>query len=635
MTNISYKHTLLKNIIIIILVLLQGSPFLAGYRVTPDQISAHYTVLGGFNEVIAHSIESLFSSGRACIFFHPLFCYAELLSDYFIFRLLFIAIYFFSLIIFANYWSKLIRADVFSLMVLLLVSLQILDYNNLLPNSYNIAFTLPLFLLLCARFASLMLDDALSQVSKTWVFVLSATCITSYLISDYILIFGASLLIMEYLLAFTRLEGGMKIRINALIRRKKTFFDLFPITLAGLIYYSWRHLFPPSYGGITLAKHYDPLLIFQTALTHALGGLSLARSDLYGLDLSFDFLPVEYILLLFCIFLSSAILAAASIYRLRGLDKAKYIIPCCLFLTFFVTLPLALTPKYQQLQTENMPAYVDSRFAYFWVVAGISSLACLTGSFFGAGKRRIILSGFFGLFVGAASAFSYYHNVDMSQVMLDHAAVWDRARSIASAPNASILLQDGKLTASIDPFSLVTVHPEFDSQSYWQRYLSWYGQHKEDVLLHWNPRISPPLPVNLKPGIVYTIAELPRRFFGSSGWFLLKNRVAYSIGSRAVVTFRTDQIMKSATLAFTASAYLAPGETQKTAEIWLNGKLLQSLTLGNEPSVIKLAIPGDLLQGDLANFEFSVQQPASPADYGSQDNRRLGFGLWNILLVPQ
>ncbi|MHC1790034.1 hypothetical protein [Solidesulfovibrio sp.] len=520
-------------------------------------------------------------------------------------------------------------------MTLLLVSLQILDYNNLPPNSYNIAFTLPLFLLICGRFAVLKLDATLSQTSKTWLFLLSATFIVSYLISDYILIFGASLLTMEYILALSHLEGRVHVRINTLIRQKKFIFDIIPITLVGLFYYSWRHLFPPSYSGITFAKHYDFLLIFKTALTHVLGGFSLTRSDLYNLDLSFDYLPAEYIVLLFCTFLFSTIIATTSLYNLRGLDKGKLIIPCCIFLALFVTFPLALTPKYQHLQTENMPAYVDSRFAYLWGIAGITSLACLAGRFFGEGKKRSILSGFFGLLVGVAATFSYYHNVDMCQVMLNHATVWDRARSIASAPNAAELLRDGKLTASIDPFSLVSVHPGFDSERYWQRYISWYGQRKEDSILNWNPKVFTPLPVNLKTGIAYTTKELPRRFFGASGWSLLKKMVAYSTGSRAFVTFRTDAAMHDSILAFSASAYLAPGETNKAAEIRINGNLLQSLTLDDKHRVFNVAVPGDMLHGEFATFEFIVQHPSSPADYGSHDNRRLGFGLWNILLIPQ
>ena len=565
--------------------------------------------------------------------FHPLFCYAELLSDYFILRLLFVALYFSSLFIVAQYWSRLVKADVFVPMVLLLVSLQILDYHNLPPNSYNIAFTLPFFVLLCARCAVLKLDGALDTASRPWLVVLSTAIFLSYLASDYVIIFGASMLIMEYFLAFVRSEGGAMVRLKALARRKKTFFDLLPIVLAGLAYFGWRLFFPPLYDGITVAKEFDPLLIVKTALTHASGGFSLARKDLYEVSLSMHSLPVGFFFSLFCTFLCSAVLAATSIFHLRGLAQGKRILAACLFLSLFITLPLALTPKYQQLQLKNMPAYVDSRFAYFWGVAALASLVCLVGSLLGEGKRRMLLSGVFGLLIGSASAFSYCHNVDMCQVMLDHAAVWDRARGIALASNAEKLLQEGNLTSRIDPFSLVQVHPGFDTESYWRKYIAWYGQRKSDIFLNWNPRLYPQLPVNFKPGILYALAEQPKRFFGRNGWFLLEHKVAFSSGDRAFVTFLTDNSMAGAILAFSASAYLAPGETNKKAEIRLNGKLLQSVLLYEEPRVFTIDIHGDMLQEKSATFEFIVEHAISPAAYGSQDSRRLGFGLWNIVLV--
>jgi len=622
-----------KYVVLIFLFLLQGILFLPGYRLTPDQLTSHYIAMQGFDAVIAHTLQAAYSSGRICLFFHPLFCYAELLSDYFIVRLFFVSMYFFLFVVFAAYWSKLIKADVFVLMLLLFVSLQILDYNNLPPNSYNIAFTLPLLLLLCSRYAVLKLDDGLCRASNVWLLALSLALFVSYLAADYVFIFGVSMLLLEYLLAFARSEGGAAARINALVRRKKTLFDLLPLVLAGLCYFVWRRLFPPQYDGTTLAGHFNPLLVFKTALAHVLGGFSPARGDLYGMPLSVEHLSPGYVFLSACVFLCSALLAAASIYQLRGLARGRIVVAGSLFLAFFVTLPLALTPKYQQLQLEKLPAYIDSRFAYFWGVAAVAGLLCLAGSLLGEGKRRIALSAAFGLLVGTASAFSYYHNVDMCQVMLDNVAVWDGARRIATASDASGSARDGRLASRIDPLSLVPGHPGFDMESYWREYLSWYGQRRQSVLLNWNPGLFDVLPVGLKPNVMYAVARLPRRFFYRNGWYLPESWGALSRGNHAFLTFQTAPSGKDATLVFTACGMMAQNEAHQAVEIRLNGRPLQTLRMTSEFTAYYVPIPGDALQTGLAEFEFYIQNPFVPANYGSQDNRVLGLGLSNAILV--
>ena len=405
----------LRGVTLALVVVLQGVLFLTGYRLTPDQLALHRVSMQGFDVILTESVAAAVVSGRFCFFFSPLSYYAELLSDYFLVRALFIGVYFGLLWAFAAYWARLVRAEATTLLLLLLVSLQILDFNNLPPNSFTIAFTLPALLLVCTRLVLLRCDEALSQASTAKRLALFVVVLAAYLASDYVFIFGVSLLLLEYALAWWRGRGGLIAKAKALLWRRKTWFDATPVALAALAYGGWRLLHPPAYAGTTLAATFDPALVLATAAAHAVGGFTLARPDLYAVLAANASPPPGGVLPLAGVFVGSAFLGAATLHGQRGLALGKRLTAACLGLAFFVVLPLALSPKYQQLQLEHLPAYVDSRFAFLWITAALACLVSLLGRHLGHGARRLVLSMLFGMILGAASAYTYYHNADMSQ----------------------------------------------------------------------------------------------------------------------------------------------------------------------------------------------------------------------------
>jgi hypothetical protein len=612
---------------------LQGVLFLSGYRLTPDQLALHRVSMQGFDAVWTESVAAAVVSGRFCFFFSPLSYYAELLSDYFVVRTLFVGVYFGLLWAFAVYWARLVRAEAALLVLLLLVSLQILDFNNLPPNSFTIAFTLPALLLVCSRFVLLSCDDALSRASTAKRLGLFAIVLTAYLASDYVFIFGVSLLLLEYALAWWRGQGGPVATCKALLRRKRTWFDAAPVALAALAYGGWRVLHPPAYAGTTLAATFDPALVLATAATHAVGGFTLARSDLYAV-LAANVAPSPGgVLPLAGVFLASAFLGAATLHGLRGLVFGKRLAAACLGLALFVVLPLALSPKYQQLQLEHLPAYVDSRFAFLWITATLACLVCLLGKHLGHGARRLVLSMLFGVLIGAASAYTYFHNADMSQAMLEYTAAWDRAGSLAAGPGIADGVGNAGVAARVDPYGLVAGHPEFDLEAYWRQYVAWRAARRDDAWLGVSLGRFAARPMMLTPGRLYAAAEWPRRFYGRCGWYWPAAWGVYSRGERACLPFEGVAPGKDGVLAFTAGGVLAPGRDSQALEVWVNGKLLATLELTAAPAVQQVAVPGELLTGGLATFEFRVNQPFSPASLGGEDHRRLGFALLNVLFV--
>ncbi len=622
-----------------VVVALQGVLFLSGYRLTPDQLALHAVSMRGFEAILTESVAAAVVSGRFCFFFSPLSYYAELLSDYFVVRALFVGVYFGLLWAFAAYWARLVRAEAATLLLLLLVSLQILDFNNLPPNSFTIAFTLPALLLVCSRLI-LLPDDALSQASTAKRLALFAVVLAAYLASDYVFIFGVSLLLLEYALAWWRGQGGLVAKGKALLRRKNTWFDAAPVALAALAYGGWRLLHPPAYAGTTLAATMDPALVLATAATHAVGGFTLARPDLYAVLAANASPPPGGLFPLAGVFVGSAFLGAATLHEQRGLAFGKRLAAACLGLAFFVVLPLALSPKYQQLQLEHLPAYVDSRFAFLWATAALACLVCLLGKHLGHGARRLALSVLFGLVLGAASAYTYYHNADMSQAMLEYTAAWDRAGSLAaqarnaagaSSPEAGSL--NGSIAARVDPFGLVAGHPGFDLEAYWRQYVAWREARRDDAWLGVSLRLLAARPVTLTPGRLYAAAELPRRFYGRCGWYWPAAWGVYSRGERASLPFGGVTPGKDGLLAFTAGGVLAPGKDSQALEVWVNGKLLATLELAAAPAVQQVAVPGALLAGGQATFEFRLDRAFSPASLGGEDHRRLGFALINVLFV--
>lgn len=616
-----------------VVVALQGVLFLSGYRLTPDQLALHRVSMQGFDAIWTESVAAAVVSGRFCFFFSPLSYYAELLSDYFVVRALFVGVYFGLLWVFAVYWARLVRAEAATLLLLLLVSLQILDFNNLPPNSFTIAFTLPALLLVCSRLVLLSCDDALSQASTAKGLGLFAVVLAAYLASDYVFIFGVSLLLLEYALAWWRGQGGPIAKGKALLRRNKTWFDAAPVALAALAYGGWRLLHPPAYAGTTLAATFDPALVLATAAAHAVGGFTLARSDLYAVLAANASPPPGGWLPLAGVFVGSAFLGAATLHGLRGLIFGKRLAAACLGLALFVVLPLALSPKYQQLQLEHLPAYVDSRFAFLWATAALACLVCLLGRHLGHGARRLALSVVFGLVLGVASAYSYYHNADMSQAMLEYTAAWDRAGSLAAGPGVADGVGNAGVAARVDPYGLVAGHPEFDLEAYWRQYVAWRAARRDDAWLGVSPGRFAARPVTLLPGRLYAAAELPRRFYGRAGWYWPAAWGVYSRGERASLPFGGVTPGKDGLLAFTAGGVLAPGKDSQALEVWVNGKRLATLNLTAAPAVQQVAVPGELLAGGLATFEFRLDRVFSPASLGGEDHRRLGFALLNVLFV--
>lgn len=630
----------LRGVALAVVVALQGVLFLSGYRLTPDQLALHRVSMLGFDAIWTESVAAAVVSGRFCFFFSPLSYYAELLSDYFVVRALFVGVYFGLLWAFAAYWARLVRAEAATLLLLLLVSLQILDFNNLPPNSFTIAFTLPALLLVFSRRVLLSYDDALAQASTAKRLALFAVVLAAYLASDYVFIFGVSLLLLEYALAWWRGRGGLIAKAKELLWRRKTWFDAAPVALAALAYGGWRLLHPPAYAGTTLAATFDPALVLATAAAHGVGGFTLARPDLCAVLAANVAPPPGGLFPLVGVFVGSAFLGAATLHEQRGLALGKRLAVACLGLAFFVVLPLALSPKYQQLQLEHLPAYVDSRFAFLWATAALACLVCLLGKHLGHGARRLALSVLFGLVLGAASAYTYYHNADMSQAMLEYTAAWDRAGRLtaethnavgANSPEAGSL--NGSIAARVDPFGLVAGHPEFDLEAYWRQYVAWREGRQDDVLLGWSLGRFAARPMTLTSGRLYAAAALPRRFYGRCGWYWPAAWGVYSRGERASLPFAGVTPGKNGLLAFTAGGVLAPGRDSQALAVWVNGKPLATLALTATPSVQQVAVPGELLAGGQATFEFRVDQPFSPASLGGEDHRRLGFALLNVLFV--
>ena len=616
-----------------VVVALQGVLFLSGYRLTPDQLALHRVSMQGFDAIWTESVAAAVVSGRFCFFFSPLSYYAELLSDYFVGRALFVGVYFGLLWAFSAYWARLVRAEAATLLLLLLVSLQILDFNNLPPNSFTIAFTLPALLLVCSRLVLLRCDEALSQASTAKRLALFVVVLAAYLASDYVFIFGVSLLLLEYALSWWRGRGGVIAKAKGLLWPRKTWFDAAPVALAALAYGGWRVLHPPAYAGTTLATTFDPALVLATAAAHAVGGFTLARSDLYAVLAANFSPPPGGWLPLAGVFVGSAFLGAATLYEQRGLAYGKRLAAACLGLAFFVVLPLALSPKYQQLQLEHLPAYVDSRFAFLWAAAALACLVCLLGKHLGHGARRLVLSMLFGVLIGAASAYTYSHNADMSQAMLEYTAAWDRAGSLAAGPGVADGVGDAGVAARVDPFGLVAGHPEFDLEAYWRQYLAWRAARRDDAWLGVSLGRFAARPVTLTPGRLYAAAELPRRFYGRAGWHWPAAWGVYSRGERASLPFGGVRPGKDGLLAFTAGGVLAPGRDSQALDVWVNGKPLATLELTAAPAVQQVAVPGELLTGGQATFEFRVDRPFSPASLGGEDHRRLGFALINVLFV--
>ena len=163
--------------------------------------------------------------------------------------------------------------------------------------------------------------------------------------------------------------------------------------------------------------------------------------------------------------------------------------------------------------------------------------------------------------------------------------------------------------------------------------MAWREARRDDAWLGLSLGRFAARPVTLTPGRLYAAAEWPRRFYGRAGWYWPAAWGVYSRGERAFLPFGGVTPGKNGVLAFTAGGVLAPGSAAQALEVRVNGKPLATLGLTATPAVQQVAVPGELLTGGLATFEFRVARPFSPASLGGDDHRRLGFALLNVLFV--
>ncbi|GFK94544.1 hypothetical protein NNJEOMEG_02390 [Fundidesulfovibrio magnetotacticus] len=600
--------------------------FLPGYRLTPDQLAIHNRAMEGLNDVFSLALETTLESGRLSLFF-PFTFWIELASDYFLARLVYVVIFFITHALFAYYFSKAIKSDIFILVMVLTVSFQVLDLNNLPPNSHNIATTLPLMVLLVARIIIQRHEVGACRFQSAHLVLGVLICCICYLASDYVFIFGMTMLLFEYVIYFLNSPFSMKRSLFSFASSRRLLLDIAPVLISGLTQYTLRTFSSPSYAGAVVSTKSNPLLIAQTIFEHTVGCISLARQDLYDFKFSLDFLPSAYFVAMLLVALLCTYLCYRTMSRALKPNNRGVIIGLCILLSAFTTLPLALTSKYQNIR---LAAYIDSRFAFFWAIAAMSLFVNYLATIRNPLGRflPVIVS----VLVGLSSAFTYYHNVDSSQVMNDYVEPWGLARQLAFGCGQKPV-HDANIRTLVDPFSQVTHHAGFNLDKYWKTYIMYKKMLGRNALLNWNPLHFDRINFDLKPNVLYKVNELPKMFFHRNGWHTPEPwGGAWSSGIVSYLPFTVPSPNLGMTLEFIATIPVWPGRTSRLLEVRINGRDVKSVQLESGVQKYIVEVPGELLLSGHAVIEFIVNDALSPSHFGDGDSRTLGIGLLSVKL---
>lgn len=469
----SAPDRLILPVLVPALVLVSMLPYLAGYRLSGDDIWFLLVAIDAQASVADNALRIAIDQGRiGQLLMLPLNVLGAYLSGGLVWRVVFVALYVLQLLLFAVFVGEILRRDVRVFLFVLLVGLHPLAFAFMPPNAYPLQNTVPLIVILAARIVIVRTRERRLARPAT-VALAQAVFALGMFVSEFAVAFGTALLLAEYFSridALRREEGrtaGEAFR--AAFAPRHMLADGAAVLAVLLPYGLFRWWHPGSYEGNSAAGIAHPLWIAGTIVGHVRdgtafprlgGGLSAAGAADWSIALAAGALTAV------CLYR-----AAGGLMRLRAPVATGV---AALLLAAWVTLPVAVSTKYQAACMERGAcAYLDSRISYLAVTVAVAcAVAFACRHPLGRASVRQALA-ICCVLLGVMAALTAIYNAGKARDMRLLHAVWLRADELACAWPALARQEPAAIAAAVDSEGLIAITPPGSVADFWKVYVGW------------------------------------------------------------------------------------------------------------------------------------------------------------------
>jgi hypothetical protein len=469
---------------------LHGYLFLAGYRLSADDVAYHLYAMQGVHESWQFIKSAAIGQGRV-VHFPDLITslVGAYFADEYVFRAFYISLFFSNFVLAGLYFKKLSGINAVWFIALVLFSFHPLDYFHLSPTAYPFKISFPVFLILVSRIALLNLREGVHEGGhrheKYWL----ALSFAATMFSEYAFCFALSLICVEFIgrviARKTTLAGGW-VRSAWHVTRGQYFLkDLFSIALFLATYIGFRLFFPSAYEGNQLPAEFHLHAFLKTLVGHIYGGttfssMSRHQASYPGYLKSLDVRGWLLISLMFTATFVSAVMALNLVIKEKASHlkaQVHYLIAAgmALLCALFVTAPVAVTTKYQSWCRDihvDSCVFLDSSLSYLGfgiflaaiVMAFAHSLLALR-----IPQKWVVLLA--SLVIALGASVSHFNNLRMEENMHKYVSGWERANEIACMPGNILRESSMPLANIVEPDRRISFHPGFDPNWYWFAYI--------------------------------------------------------------------------------------------------------------------------------------------------------------------
>lgn len=438
---------------VLVVAALHARLFSYGYRLAADDVLFHYLALkNSLAQNLGEVIRNAEAQGRIGQFFAmPMNMLASDLVSYAWFRVAVVGLWYGMMLLFALWVGRLCRSQAMALMTFLVLSTcQRLGFDHMPPNSFPLQNTLPFLIILAVRLVDETVRGRFAQVGLRVILCLAM------LANEFSLIFGLGILGFEYLTRWLRAD------VEGMTRPKDRagLLDAAAVGAAIALYLGYRFAHPSHYDGNTPDGLWNVDQLAWTSLLHVLNGTVLLQ---LGAN-NFAQLPWKALVAWAGMSALTAIVAWGALRRLEHNRAWLAIALLAILFSFYVTLPVAMTAKYQAWCRMEWPcAYLDTRTAFLGLGVALVALCGWLIPFHRMAPAILAMA------IGLSSGTTYLYNLHASRAMQLAVEPWQRADIFACKTSA---VADGETIAqAVDPFDQVHMHPDFPRADYWRAYI--------------------------------------------------------------------------------------------------------------------------------------------------------------------
>lgn len=621
-----------KNFYALIAISISALDFLAGYRLTWDDVNGHQTALRGSEAIWEYVLAIAFYQGRVGHFISaPFSMYSALFADELWFRSINVAFYFGLIYLLFKYLDTLNKSDVLGLSLLLTVALHPLAYFHMPPNSYGLFISFPAVLIIGWRL--IRRGERYRHLPLATRCVVALIILLATLSSEYMIIFHFILIVFE---AVTSTKLNSVQSFSNFLRSNIDRTSIFILSFAVISNLIFRIANPPKYDGVSINPTLDLLATFRVLVLHPLWGLSPPHVFLEWLtNKSFWPEPSRVILsalLAYCVFLLSYKL----ILKTQAPQRILTSLSLLLAAVIATAMPLALTMKYQSWCVLSGCAYIDSRIESFFIIFSIALVMSWASAKLTKSKSKARLALALSSLICVSVFATSMSNAAVSLRMENHVQAFEKITLVPCLPKNE--LNSEQIKGLIDPLGLVTAT---DIDSYWNLRLKIATEQRAEICSGLDKR-QKSLIEDMKSAITFwgstklvRFKDQESRIFLGSGWSYTEPWGVWSSSTTPEIYISSKSASFSHALVEVIPFDYPFGQIRVL--VGENEIFHETLTRVSGKEVLKIPLHEVFrLNGEhpaVLRFEFTDKQTSLGKEDEIRDARQLGIGILSLELI--